>query len=233
MRTILLALLLAVPAAAADPAPAPACDARPEGRRDILWAIVSRCLDASAAGYCDACPSPRPGTCGDRDCRSSLETWDESDPELVVIRDRKMCGCPEGFVHGLAMPRARTCGVEDARRRPARIWSYAWRMGEARVPDRENLALAANPLNARSQDQLHVHVLRLAPGARERLLAQRPRPARVASLDEAWAAAARSAPDGGLESGDYGVIAVADGDGFLVAAVRGSPEAIYTIAECR
>jgi hypothetical protein len=74
--------------------------------RNALRVIISECLDPSAPSYCSKCPTPIQGACGVTSCMDSLEVWGET-PEFVAIRDRKMCGCPPGFVHGLAIPRTR------------------------------------------------------------------------------------------------------------------------------
>ena len=81
------------------------------GHRDALREIVSECLDTTALQYCRVCPWPRADqSCpGHADCRDTTQVWAESD-NYVAIRDIKMCGCPEGFVHGLALPRARITG---------------------------------------------------------------------------------------------------------------------------
>ena len=52
------------------------------------------------------------------------ELWVESN-NYLVISDSKMCGCPEGFVHGLALPRAHITGIED-KVLPDGIWKFAW-----------------------------------------------------------------------------------------------------------
>ena len=85
--------------------------------------------------------------------------------EFVAIRDLKMCGCPPGFVAGLALPRARVTGIEDPRR-PEGIWPFAWQVARTRIPDERQIALAINPKDARSENQMHVHMLRLRPETR-------------------------------------------------------------------
>ena len=48
-----------------------------------------------------------------------------------MVRDRKMCGCPADFVHGLTIPLRRVTGVEDPRL-PDDIWAFAWKAGLGR-----------------------------------------------------------------------------------------------------
>ena len=201
------------------------------GSRDILWRIVSRCLDATVPGYCTTCASPIEGACGDaRGCKATVDVWAKT-ADYVAIRDVKMCGCPAGFVHGLALPRARITGVEDPRH-PAGIWPFAWQTARSRIADEQQIALVVNPPGLeRTQDQLHVHLVRLTPGARARLAGDSP--ARVPHLDLVWDVAARHAAAKGLAS--YGVLVVRDdaSTDFLVLTQRRSPELQFTAATCR
>lgn len=219
MRLILLALLLS-PARAAAP-----------GRRDWLWHIVSRCLDTKAADYCARCLRPAPGLCGDVPCENRTFLWKET-PDFAAIQDRKMCGCPADYVHGLALPRVPVLGVEDPKR-PAGVWAFAWTAAKARIADEREILLAVNGPGRRTQDQLHVHILRLRPDGRRRLLDASAE--KIDDLSRAWDAAARHAKRLGLK-GWYGV-AVAqaeDGKSFLVAAVPdGGTETDYGLAFCR
>jgi CDP-diacylglycerol pyrophosphatase len=207
------------------------CAPHAGGSRDILWRIVSQCLDASVPGYCTTCPSPIEAACGEaRGCEATIDVWAKT-ADYVAMRDIKMCGCPAGFVHGLALPRARVTGVEDARR-PDGIWPFAWRTARSRIADEQQIALLVNPPGLeRTQDQLHVHLVRLAPGARARLAADAP--ARAPDLDRVWDVAARQAAAKGLAS--YGVLVVRDdaANDFLVLARSESPEPQFTAATCR
>lgn len=204
------------------------------GSRDILLEIVSNCVapaDAAPAnaGYCLRCRWPRKdaGCNPDPDCRQSTEVWALSET-YVALRDIKMCGCPAGFVHGLALPRAVVRGVEDASR-PDGIWRFAWAAAIARI-DADAAALAVNPARRRSQDQLHVHLLRLKPDARPRLAGALA--GHIGNLDEVWRVAAGGAAIRGLE--DYGVLVVRDADGrFAVAVTPDSPEVAFTESVCR
>jgi CDP-diacylglycerol pyrophosphatase len=147
----------------------------------------------------------------------------------VAIRDVKMCGCAGPFVHGLAMPRAKVGGVEDARR-PAGIWAFAWDAARARIGREAEIGLAVNPRGLRTQDHLHVHLVRLKPEARTRLGASAG--TTVDRLDAVWDAAARQAAASGMD--DYGVLVTrAPAGGFLVVAYTGSPEDDFTDALCR
>jgi len=200
------------------------------GDRTLLWGIVANCLDTSGAEYCATCRWPRVDSpCPRRDaCRETTEVWAES-ADFAVLRDAKMCGCPSGFVHGLAIPRARVTGVEDPRR-PDGIWAFAWTTARARMGDHPAIALVVNPRAQRSQDQLHVHLLRLRDDARH-LIAQRPAD-RVAGLDQVWKVAAQRAAASGLT--DYGVLVTSHQEGgFVVVVEKESPEKLYTEWHCR
>jgi len=207
------------------------CAPHAGGSRDILWRIVSQCLDPTVPGYCTTCAVPIEGTCGDaRGCKATVDVWAKT-ADYVAIRDIKMCGCPTGFVHGLALPRARVTGVEDARR-PAGIWPFAWQTAQSRIADEQEIALVVNPPGLeRTQNQLHVHLVRLRPGARARLAADSA--ARAPHLDLVWDVAARHAAAKGLAS--YGVLVLRDdaADDFLVITPRESPEHQFTAATCR
>ncbi|NTW66246.1 MAG: hypothetical protein HGB21_08080 [Nitrospirae bacterium] len=198
--------------------------------RDALLTIISSCLDINAPDYCKHCPAPRPeSSCAQNlDCRATTEVWEET-AAYVVIRDRKMCGCAPGFVHGLVIPRARIWGVEDPQR-PDDIWRIAWAMARKRIAEEDAIALVANPPGSRSQDQLHVHIVRLRSDVRGFL--DGARSGRVQNLDEVWSAAAKKATAAKLQ--DYGVLVTRHRDsGFLVLVDAGSPEKLYTSWECK
>ena len=196
--------------------------------RDALHRIVADCLDTGDPRYCARCPDPQSGTCAlDYPCTRTTQVW-ALNPEYVAIRDIKMCGCGASFVHGLAMPRFTVAGVEDPRR-PGGIWRFAWDAARARISEEREIALAVNPPAWRTQDQLHVHLVRLLPGARARVSALRP--IRVERLEDVWAAAAEHASSRGLTS--YGVIVLrVSAGGWVVAADGGSPEGSFTLARC-
>ena len=221
-RAVLLCLLLAAPflselAVAAE-------------SRDALLTIVSNCLDIRASDYCKNCTAPRlESTCAQgRGCKETTEVWEET-ADYIVIRDRKMCGCAPGFVHGLVIPRARITGIEDPRR-PDGIWKVAWNAAQKRIKEEGAVALVVNPPGSRTQDQLHIHIVRLRSNVRGRF--DSARSVRVRNLDEVWSAAAKKA--GAEKLTDYGVLVARDsGGGFLVLVDERSPEKKYTQAECR
>ena len=214
---LLLSLSSAVPAWAA-------------GSRDVLWDIISSCLDPGVAGYCASCRWPRlESSCAvGRPCRETIEVWAQNEA-FVALRDAKMCGCPEGFVHGLVVPRTRVTGVEDPRH-PDGIWDFAWGTALTRIDQQPTAALAVNPPGRRSQDQLHLHILRLQKDARARFA--QALTARVAKLDQVWSAASRIAAGAGVAS--YGILVTsAPEGGFIVLVDSGSPEKEYGVERCR
>jgi len=223
LRPLLLAFSIVFVLAGAVPAQA-------AGSRDILWTILNTCLDPTTPDYCTACPAPQidsPCAAG-KSCKETTEVWVETDA-YVALRDRKMCGCPEEFVHGLVLPRAKVTGVEDPQR-PDGIWSFAWAIASARIDDESVRALAVNPTGRRDQDQLHVHVARLQKDARKRF--EPARTCRVTSLDEVWRAASRTAKAAGLS--DYGVLVASHPEGgFVVLVDTASVEKSYTVVRCR
>jgi CDP-diacylglycerol pyrophosphatase len=196
--------------------------------RDALLRIVTDCLDTTAPRYCARCPSPQAGTCDlDYPCRRTTEVWAQTE-EYVAIRDLKMCGCPAGFVHGLAMPRYPVNGPDDPRR-PEGLWGFGWDAARTRIRDEIQIALLLNPAPRLTQDQLHIHLLRLLPGARERIDALGP--ATVDRLEEVWLAAERQAAARGWSG--YGVIVVAAPvRGWLVAAGPEVVETALTAGRC-
>lgn len=198
--------------------------------RDALLTIISSCLDIHAPDYCEHCPAPRlESPCAQNlDCKATTEVWEET-AAYVVIRDKKMCGCAPGFVHGLVISRTRIRGIEDPRR-PDDIWGIAWAAALKRITDEDSIGLVVNPPGARSQDQLHVHLVRLRSDARGRFNGTRI--GRVQNLSEVWAAAANKASVARLP--DYGVLVVRHRDGgFLVLVDERSPERLYTLWECK
>lgn len=198
--------------------------------RDALLNVVTDCLDINAPNYCRKCPSPRlESACAQgRGCKETIEVWEET-AAYAVIRDRKMCGCPQGFVHGLVIPRSRVTGVEDPRR-PDGIWRIGWNEAVKHIGDEAAIALVVNPARLRTQDQLHVHIVRLQSDIRRRF--DEERIVRVQFLDEVWRAAAKKALAMHLK--DYGVLVARQGNGdFLVLVEAGSPEKLYTLWQCK
>jgi len=217
MRRLAIALALAVLAGCAS-ADTP----------DALHRIVELCLDTDDPRYCSRCRAPQAGYCQlEYPCSRTTQVWALTQ-EYVAIRDMKMCGCPSGFVHGLALPRFTVTGVEDPRR-PDGIWRFAWNVARERIPQEDEIALAVNPPAFRTEDQLHVHLVRLLAGARGRVDALRP--LRVERLEDVWAAATEHAASHGIAS--YGVIVLSAPDsGWLVGTVSDSPEGDFTRARC-
>lgn len=195
---------------------------------DPLWRIVSRCLDPSVRDYCQACNKPLAGSpCVEgRPCANTTEVWEET-ADYVAMRDMKMCGCPDGFVHGLAMPRARITGIEDPRR-PDGIWAFAWNAARQRIGDPRDIALVVNSPRVRSLNQLHVHLLRLRADARAEFTAENSVP--VESLADVWHVAAKKAGGGT----DYSIlVAAADAGGYVVVIDKQkSPEKRFARATC-
>jgi CDP-diacylglycerol pyrophosphatase len=217
-----------------------------QNRRDILWDIVSNCLGKEATAQCRAprkpplesqvFPSREEAT---RYCRGGTDVWAQAEGRYVAFRDIKMCACPDNrnFVHGLAIPFARVPGVEAANR-PEGIFKFAWEVGLQRLGGRAGeLALAVNPRGLRSQDQLHVHIVRVRPDYMKQI-AEHPRQilrtVRLKNLDKVW----REAPlpaDQVYWFRDFGVLITSDGtDGWILRLTSPaiSPEDEYTVWEC-
>jgi hypothetical protein len=119
--------------------------------------------------------------------------------------------------------------VEDPKR-PAGIWPFAWAAARQRISQETEIGLAINPPHRRSQDYLHIHILRLRQEARKGLMSRDP--VTVERLEEVWDAGARHAARLGL--GSYGMmVAAASGGKFMVIADGGSPARVYTQYDCR
>ena len=197
-------------------------------KRDILFNIVNQCLNTQVPDYCTRCQSPRQeSVCEAKStCKASIDVWHET-PEFIAMRDIKMCGCGPEFVHGLVIPKAKVTGVEDSKR-PETIWAYAWGIAESKIQTNDK-ALAVNPQFKRSQDQLHIHIVRLNADARARLN-QVPL-IHVEDLNSVWAAAQRSATE--RQFPDYGVLVIAAPQGgFQIAVTQESPEHAFTQVRC-
>ena len=196
-------------------------------RSDILLHIVSQCVDPSKANYCSQCMLPRrDANCGVSECKKTNEVW-ALNTQYAAIRDIKMCGCPAEFVHGLAMPREVVTGVEDPNREEG-IWQFAWDVAMQRI-EPQSIALAINPKSQRTQNQLHIHLVRLDKNARTHL--SQHLPVQVNNLESIWATAANAARAKGLD--DYGVlVAQSSASGYMVIVTPNSPEAAFTIWKC-
>lgn len=195
---------------------------------NILLEIVQQCLRTDKPDYCEHCRAPQQiANCtGKTSCRATSEVWAE-DPEFVAIRDIKMCGCPPDFVHGLVMPKATVTGIEDSRR-PDSIWTFSWQVALERLKTHE-IALAVNPLTKRTQNQLHVHVVRLRPGFHEKQSQHVVVTTR--DLNAVWRLAQQAADERKMP--EYGVLVSAAPNGeFLVTLTSQSPEGQFTQAVC-
>jgi CDP-diacylglycerol pyrophosphatase len=200
------------------------------GSRDILWTIISSCLDPTAPDYCEKCEWPRTESAcaAETFCKETTEVWAEN-AQFVALRDRKMCGCPSEFIHGLVVPKSRVTGVED-RSRPDAIWAFAWATAMKKIGDESVTALVVNPAADRGQDQLHVHILRLAQEGRRNF--GKAHVTCIDNLDDVWKAAGKMAETAGWD--DYGVlVAKRPEGGFLVLIDQASPEKGYTQPRCR
>ncbi len=197
-------------------------------RSDILLHIASQCVDPSKENYCSNCMLPRAdASCsGVADCKKTNEVW-ALNPKYVAIRDIKMCGCPSNFVHGLAMPRNVVTGVEDLNREED-IWQFAWDVGVERI-EPGMLALVVNPKSERTQNQLHIHMLKLDKNGREIFLEHSH--AYIQSLDQVWKISQKMADSSGLN--DYGILVAKESTTqYIVVISRNSPEGAFTIWNC-
>jgi len=205
------------------------------GGAGALWSIVSTCVDHAAHDYC-GCSAFALSCCSDPATPDADVVWART-REFVAIRDMKMCGCPAGFVAGLALPRTRVTGIEDPRR-PDGIWPFAWEAARTRIPDERQIGLAINPKDARTENQLHVHLLRLRPDARAWIdSSDTPGPVRtivisLTNLDAVFTTVA--ARVGASRMADTGILVARARAGGWVAVVtdRTSPQA-FTINRCR
>jgi CDP-diacylglycerol pyrophosphatase len=234
-RSIALAALAVLLAASLA---APACTMRAGHDTvedpDALWKLVDDCIDRTSAGYC-SCPELARSCCGDPETPDADVVWAVA-PDFVAIRDLEMCGCPAGFVAGLALPRTRVTGIEDPRR-PDGIWPFAWRVARSRIGEERDIGLVVNPVDARTQDELHVHLLRLQPSVRAVLDAEPPSPPAgtlalpLATLDGVFTAVA--AHVGPERMGEHGILVARLAGGFVALITeRRSPQDM-TIDECR
>ena len=196
---------------------------------DILLDIVRHCVDPKLENYCTRCRAPiaEVACTPETSCKKTTEVW-SSNTEYVAIRDIKMCGCPASFVHGLVMPLQVITGVEDPLR-PEGIWQYAWDEATLRM-EAEAIALVVNPQNFRSQNQLHVHLVRLKPQARAEFKSMAT--GTSSNLLNVWKIAAELAKQQNLP--DYGVLVSTDeSGGFKVVVTTVSPGHLFTQYVCR
>lgn len=221
LASAVLATLFAVGLASPSPAAA---------NPSALWEIVSTCVDDETSDFC-RCPAFARSCCEDPSTRDTAVVWGRTD-DYVAIRDMLMCGCPKGFVAGLALPRARVTGIEDPRR-PEGIWTFAWRVAHSRIRNESQVGLAINPRDARTQDQMHIHLLRLDEEARAAL--ENPPDGVIAiplpNLDAVFAAAIERV--GSERIGDHGILVARRGrDGWIALVTdRVSPQQ-FTVNTC-
>jgi CDP-diacylglycerol pyrophosphatase len=196
---------------------------------DTLLHIVQACIDPSTQNYCAQCrlPQKSAGCLTAPTCRSTVEIWAQ-DNEFVAMRDIKMCGCPDDFVHGLVLPKATITGVEDPNK-PDSIWLFSWRVALSRMSE-EDTALVVNPRLRRTQNQLHVHLVRLKPESRLQLRLHTV--GEVTELSSVWRIAQRAADV--RETDDFGVLVFRiSPDNFGVVISSDSLEGLYTQAVCQ
>ena len=197
-------------------------------KSDILLEIVQNCLNIKTTNYCQLCRAPQlSANCsGISSCSSSIEVWAEN-YDFVAIRDIKMCGCPADFVHGLVLPKSVVIGIEDDRR-PEEIWQFAWNVAEQRMPIQE-IALAVNPKSKRSQNQLHVHLVRLKADWNPKL--ETSWVGAIENLSQVWSLASQAAK--AQQMTEYGVlVSQSPQGGYRVALTSDSPEGEFTQAIC-
>lgn len=201
---------------------------------DALWDIVSTCVDDETSNYC-ACPAFARSCCGNAATPDADVVWARTD-DLVAIRDMLMCGCKPPFVAGLALPRIRISGIGDPKR-PEGIWPFAWSVAKARIRDERAIGLAINPRDVRTQNQMHVHLLRIRPEVRAWLELDPPAPPQgaialpLANLDGVFAAVEQKVGTARME--DSGILVVRQREGGWLAVItnRTSPQ-LFTVNDC-
>ena len=197
-------------------------------RSDILLNIATQCINPKTQNYCNQCVSPRiDSSCGNpQDCKNTTEVWSENE-QFVSIRDIKMCGCSKDFIHGLTMPRSEVTGIEDIRRQEE-IWQFAWETSK-KIIEPDLIALVVNPKSHRSQNQLHVHLVRIDPKVKNKFNAYIF--TYVKNLDHVWETAEKLAAKNSLI--DYGILVTrATSNRFTVLITPNSPESEFTIWKC-
>jgi len=197
-------------------------------KSDILLEIVQNCLNVKTTNYCQLCRAPQlSANCsGTSSCSSSIEVWAEN-YDFVAIRDIKMGGCQSDIVHGLVLPKTVVTGIEDDLRSDE-IWQFAWNVAEQRIPIDE-IALAVNPKSKRSQNQLHVHLVRLKPDLNPKL--ESGWVGTSENLSQIWSLASQVAK--AQQMTEYGVlVAKSPQGGYRLALTSDSPEWEFTQAIC-
>jgi CDP-diacylglycerol pyrophosphatase len=207
--------------------------------RCVLYGIVRNCLNPSSSNYCTACNRPvAEAPCSVKDECLRTEIW-EKNSSFVAMKDGfKSCGCSKDFVHGLVLPLGPVTGVEDPRTisnpKLVGIWEFAWGVGQKKISEPNEIILTANAFDQRSQDQLHIHIVRMAPDIRSKVLALklgafqaqeivghvRGVAVKIKSLKEVWSTAKSAARGAGFA--DYGIAVLKNGDNYIVVSTDGS-----------
>jgi len=231
-RLLALACLLLAASAAAQSCPVtPASDAL----RQITLCLAGQ--DCRGRTVIEK-PNIGPG------CEREIEVWSwHSNRASVAIRDRKMCltrrkAQPDlRFVHGLLLPMASVCGVEDpqltAVDSPLRsLWQDAWDAARRTLADDE-ITLVINPPTLRSQTHLHIHIVR-GNGVAFPAASVVP----LEDLADAWRKARAFAVEKlAINNGNYGIAIRKRGAGFDMLVEAGlpvnvrNPESRYSIDE--
>jgi CDP-diacylglycerol pyrophosphatase len=199
--------------------------------RDILWKIISNCLDPTIPDYDKRCNWPIQNSA--ITCKKTSEVWDMNN-DFIILRDSKMCDCLDNkaFVHGLAIPRSKVSG-SDASNRPDDIWKYAWNNAVKRFGNDSEIALIVNaPGNCRGQDQLHIHLVRLNDAGHN--LISKPDMSSVENLDEVWKKADMLAKDKMLDN--YGVLIARHPEKqkeYIIYVESCNLEIAYSEADCK
>jgi CDP-diacylglycerol pyrophosphatase len=175
-----------------------------------------------------------------RGCEQTVYVWArDPDRRFVVIRDLKMCQSrrevhdPQ-FVHGLLIPIEHVCGVEDRKLYEdsfaylRTMWKLAWQTALRRLPA-EEIALVVNAPTLRSEDHLHIHIVRRNGVGLPQQWVQH-----LVNLDDVWGEAETFARSRGITDRNYSILVCKSDGGFemLVEARRPvnqqNPERKYT-----
>lgn len=228
-RLALAALLVSV---ACGPTVEPS-EPRADSQRNALWRIVHDCVNGGELSC--ACPELRLSCCGETQARAGGAIWALSE-DFVAIRNMMACGCEPELVWGLAMPRSPVRGIEDPER-PSGIWPFAWAVATERIDDSDAIALVLNPRTRRSQDQMHVHILRLSDFGRQTLanLHDSPAAARrvpLARLEDAFRLAESTVGESALPRTGMLVVRDRAGHGWTLLLLDDQSPKVFTITSC-
>ena len=192
----------------------------------VLWEIAANCVE------------PRPSAAWQVPigCEGQLPAPERLCPTIrlqaaashvITFNDSKMNRCPGHLVHTLTIPREPVCGDDDPDRftQAEDGFQTAWSVGERLIAEQDRIALVVNSAAQRSQNQLHIHTVRLRPGARQQLESLPVKPRHIDDLAQAWAALQSHAEESGF-GGLYGAVVIRDTNapGWLAAAVDGHSE---------